>query len=261
VRAAGDEAYRRPVVPHVVKAHVPIGYEEWDLTSVGDAERERLAAWVRFYKQLRRLLHSGTVVGSDHPDPSLWVHGVVAADLSEAVYALATTATRVWSPPGGCACPGLDPEAVYRVAPLPPGDELHGPGGYPLVWWDSGAELSGRMLARGPCEGFHGHGGPARRPRRRRARRPFGPWLSRLLSRGPQQNSPVHGRPGGVGIVGSVTGRHLPLPARVTERVHLVTQRSLPPCARDPKLAATDGARAFRGIQCLPIDREETCGT
>jgi hypothetical protein len=30
--------------------------------------------WGRFDKELRALLHSGTVVRSDHPDPSLWVH-------------------------------------------------------------------------------------------------------------------------------------------------------------------------------------------
>jgi alpha-galactosidase len=120
---------------------------EWDLTGVGQQERERLAAWVALYKELRSLLHSGTVVRSDHPDPSLWVHGVVAADLSEAVYAFATTATGVWSPPGRVRLPGLAPDAVYRVAPLPPGDQLHGPTRYPLGWWNSGVELSGRLLA------------------------------------------------------------------------------------------------------------------
>jgi alpha-galactosidase len=120
---------------------------EWDLTEASDAERARLAEWIRLYKELRGLLHSGTVVRSDHPDPSLWVHGVVAADRSEAVYALATTATGVWSPPGRVRLSGLDPDAAYRVAPLPPGDQLHGPINYPLGWWNSGAELSGRTLA------------------------------------------------------------------------------------------------------------------
>ena len=115
---------------------------EWDLTGASDAERARLAEWIQLYKELRGLLHSGTVVRSDHPDPSLWVHGVVAADRSEAVYALATTATGVWSPPGRVRLPGLDPDAVYRVAPLPPGDQPEGP-----ARWHSGAELSGRVLA------------------------------------------------------------------------------------------------------------------
>jgi alpha-galactosidase len=120
---------------------------EWDLTEAGTADRERLAAWVRLYKELRGLLHSGTVVRADHPDPALWVHGVVAADRSEAVYAIVTTATGVWSPPGRVRLPGLDPDAAYRIAPLPPGDQAHGPTGHPLAWWTRGAELSGRMLA------------------------------------------------------------------------------------------------------------------
>jgi alpha-galactosidase len=120
---------------------------EWDLTEATDAERARLTEWIRLYKELRGLLHTGTVVRSDHLDPSLWVHGVVAADRSEAVYALATTATGVWSPPGRVRLPGLDPDTAYRVAPLPPGDQLHGPTRYPLGWWNSGAELSGRALA------------------------------------------------------------------------------------------------------------------
>jgi alpha-galactosidase len=120
---------------------------EWDLTRADDAERDRLAAWVRLYKEYRGLLHSGTVVRSDHPDPSLWVHGVVAGDLSRAVYALVATATAVSSPPGRVRLPGLDPDAAYRVAPLPPGDQAHGPASQPLRWWSGGVELSGRTLA------------------------------------------------------------------------------------------------------------------
>ncbi|GIF25457.1 alpha-galactosidase [Actinoplanes tereljensis] len=120
---------------------------EWDITRATDEERERLAEWVRLYKQLRGLLHSGTVVRSDHPDPALWVHGVVAADRSEAVYALVAMSTGVWSPPGRVRLPGLDPASVYRVAPLPPGDVFEGPGRNPLPWWGSGVSMTGRMLA------------------------------------------------------------------------------------------------------------------
>ncbi|WP_433363658.1 alpha-galactosidase [Actinoplanes sp. CA-142083] len=119
---------------------------EWDLTEAGDADRERLAAWVRLYKELRGLLHDGTVVRSDHPDPALWVHGVAARDRSEAVYALVAMTTGVWSPPGRVRLPGLDPDAVYRVEPLPPGDQPQGPTKAPPPWWTSGVELTGRML-------------------------------------------------------------------------------------------------------------------
>jgi alpha-galactosidase len=54
----------------------------------------------------------------------------------------------VWSPPGRVRLPGLAPDAVYRVAPLPPGDRIEGPGRSPLPWWDTGVELTGRALAR-----------------------------------------------------------------------------------------------------------------
>ncbi|WP_433833944.1 GH36 C-terminal domain-containing protein [Actinoplanes sp. CA-015351] len=87
------------------------------------------------------------MVRSDHPDPSLWVHGVVADDLSEAVYTLAATATPVWSPPGRVRLPGLDAEGLYRLVPLAPADEIRAPGGRRLPWWDQGVELSGRALA------------------------------------------------------------------------------------------------------------------
>jgi alpha-galactosidase len=57
-------------------------------------------------------------------------------------------ATGVWSPPGPVRLPGLDPEAVYRVAPLPPGDLAEAP--FHLAappWWGTGVALTGRMLA------------------------------------------------------------------------------------------------------------------
>ncbi len=120
---------------------------EWDLTTAGAAERARLRAWVGAYKRLRPLLHSGTVVRGDHPDAALWVHGVVAADRARAVYALVQTATSVQSPAGRVLLPGLDPAATYRVAPLPPGDRIEGPGQSALPWWAGGVDLPGRALA------------------------------------------------------------------------------------------------------------------
>ncbi|MEU4690162.1 alpha-galactosidase [Actinoplanes sp. NPDC023714] len=120
---------------------------EWDITRADPADRERLAAWIALYKRMRGLLHTGTVVRADHPDPSLWVHGVVAADRSEAVYALVATATSVWSPPGRVRLPGLDPDTVYAISPLPPGDRLRERMRHPLPWWKSELRLRGRTLA------------------------------------------------------------------------------------------------------------------
>ncbi|MEV6304212.1 alpha-galactosidase [Actinoplanes sp. NPDC051861] len=120
---------------------------EWDLTRAGTGDLDRLTEWVRLHKRLRALLHSGTVVRADHPDPSLWVHGVVATDRSEAVYALVSMATPVCSPPGPVRLPGLDPDATYHLAPLPPGDRPEAPVKHPLPWWADGADLTGRALA------------------------------------------------------------------------------------------------------------------
>jgi alpha-galactosidase len=119
---------------------------EWDLTTASAAEKARLAEWVTLYKRLRGLLHTGTVVRGDHPEPALWVHGVVAPDRSQAVYALVATATTVAQPPGRVRLPGLDPTETYQVRPLPPGDRIEGPGHSALPWWEAGFRLTGRVL-------------------------------------------------------------------------------------------------------------------
>lgn len=120
---------------------------EWDLTAATDDDLAGLAAWIAAHKQHRALLHHGTVVRSDHPDPALRVHGVVAPDGAEAVFAVVTVGTTVTSPPGRVRLPGLEPDAAYDVRPLPPGDAAgHGDALYPAPWWSHGARLTGRTL-------------------------------------------------------------------------------------------------------------------
>ncbi|GAB2890257.1 alpha-galactosidase [Streptomyces mayteni] len=124
---------------------------EWDISEVEPAELDRLAAWVALYKELRGLLHSGTAVHADHPDPAYQVHGVVAEDGSDAVFAIVAAATSELYPPGPVRLPGLLPGAVYHVRPLPPGDVPDGNAsrwGVPLPWWTpEGVRLPGRALA------------------------------------------------------------------------------------------------------------------
>lgn len=61
-------------------------------------------------------------------------------------------------PPGSASCstaparccrglPGLEPDAVYRLTPLAPGDRPQGPTSHALPWRADGVELTGRMLA------------------------------------------------------------------------------------------------------------------
>ena len=124
---------------------------EWDLTAADEADRTRLAEWVALYKELRPLLHTGTAVHGDHPDPALHLHGVVSEDRSDALYALVATVTSALCPPGPVRLPGLDPDARYRVRPQPPGDVPEGNAhrrGRELPWWTSaGVTLPGRALA------------------------------------------------------------------------------------------------------------------
>ena len=120
---------------------------EWDLAAAGPEDLDRLRDWVTAHQRLRPLLHHGRVVRGDHPDPGLWVHGVVAADGAQAVHALVQTATSVQSPPGPVRLPGLWPDASYVVRPLPPGDVVRGPGMSLPGWWsEEGVTLSGRVL-------------------------------------------------------------------------------------------------------------------
>ncbi|GAA1039266.1 alpha-galactosidase [Virgisporangium ochraceum] len=119
---------------------------EWDVATTSPEQRTRLAGWVALYKRLRPLLHSGSVVRGDHPDPAVWVHGVVAEDRGHAVYAVVQLATSVHASSGLVHLPGLDPDATYEVKPLPPGDVLgrRNPG---PPWWRTGTTLPGRVLA------------------------------------------------------------------------------------------------------------------
>ncbi|MDR0591814.1 MAG: alpha-galactosidase [Bifidobacteriaceae bacterium] len=120
---------------------------EWDVTGLDAARRAELAAWIALYKDWRELLHTGDVVRTDHPDPALWVHGVVAADRSKALFALVPMATSMTSPPGEFRPDGLDPDKTYRVAPLaPPGRTGEGHIYQPPAWWSEGLTASGRVL-------------------------------------------------------------------------------------------------------------------
>jgi alpha-galactosidase len=120
---------------------------EWDVTTTGPEERKELAAWVQLYKDVRGLIHTGTMVRADQHDPSFALHGAVAPDRSDALFALVQLATPLTSVPGQLRLPGLDPDRRYRVTPQAPGDrpdlrQRHAP-----EWLTRGVELPGRVLA------------------------------------------------------------------------------------------------------------------
>jgi len=121
---------------------------EQNLSLASDEEIAQLTEWIALYKSMRGWMHRGTVVRGDHPDPSYWLRGIVAKNGGQALYSFVAVATSVQNPPGMVRLPGLDPERLYRVAPLAPGERIltfnHHAG---PAWWTDGIELSGHTLA------------------------------------------------------------------------------------------------------------------
>ncbi|WP_030434436.1 alpha-galactosidase [Actinoplanes subtropicus] len=120
---------------------------EWDITTCSPAELRELAAWIGLYKRLRPLLHTGRRVTADHPDPQAWLHGVVAPDRRQGVFALAQLGVSVAGAPPRLRLPGLDPAAVYTVTACPelalprPGLDRRAP------WLARPVQVSGAVLA------------------------------------------------------------------------------------------------------------------
>ncbi|KAJ1683190.1 hypothetical protein LUZ63_021589 [Rhynchospora breviuscula] len=117
---------------------------EWDLRAATDDERALLAEWVSFYKGNRGMLHSGDLVRVDHPDPAVHVHGVVAADGSEALHSYTALARSELVTPGRLRLPGLDAQRRYRVTPVLIGGVP--PGTLAPDWWTDGVVLPGSVL-------------------------------------------------------------------------------------------------------------------
>jgi alpha-galactosidase len=123
---------------------------EADITRWSERSQEQLAAWISLYKELRPLLHTGEVVRVEHPDPAAWVHGVVAQDRFEGVFAYVQMDTSVAEGTAPIRFPGLDPEAEYAVEAVPGGVS-----GAVEAWplWAAtepepdGLRLTGRFLA------------------------------------------------------------------------------------------------------------------
>ena len=121
---------------------------EWDLPNADPTELEELAKWVTLHKQLRPLLHSGRVVHADHPDSGYWVHGVVAQDGADAVFALTRVRTSAQRPTPPLRLPGLVEDVTYALRELLPegiGSAI-GDGHGSVPWWERGLMLPGAVL-------------------------------------------------------------------------------------------------------------------
>jgi alpha-galactosidase len=121
---------------------------EWDIASASAEEQKALAEAIAFYKGMRPLLHGGTVVRADHPDPAAYLHGVVAADRSEALFAYVQLTASEFETPGLARLPGLDPGRAYRVEPVPVAGEPETNQAAAPTWLEAGGvTLGGRALA------------------------------------------------------------------------------------------------------------------
>lgn len=117
---------------------------EWDISDLSDEESTQLAEWIAFYKKNRSFLNSGLLVRDDVTDGSLWLHGIVAPDLTRGLYELVTRERSPMSPRGRVLLPGLDDDTEYQVRPVLVGG---GPKGLqPTPWMRDGVVLSGRAL-------------------------------------------------------------------------------------------------------------------
>ncbi len=96
---------------------------EWDVTTLDGEGRAALGRLIASYQSHRGLLHSGDVVHGDHPDPSAVVHGVVATDGTQALFAYVALASSAAEAPAPVRLPGLDPAARYVVSVVDTGGE------------------------------------------------------------------------------------------------------------------------------------------
>jgi alpha-galactosidase len=81
-----------------------------------DAELVELTRWVALHEQVRGLLHSGVVVNADHPDPEIWISGVIAQDGRDALFEVTAIKAQCDLATGpGAAARTASANAVRRV--------------------------------------------------------------------------------------------------------------------------------------------------
>ncbi|WP_051433087.1 alpha-galactosidase, partial [Promicromonospora kroppenstedtii] len=88
---------------------------EWDLLTCTDAELVAVTAYATLYKELRSLVHTGTVVHGDPVDPALRVTGFVSPDRTQGVWTVATVAAPQDALTERVRLDGLDPARRYSV--------------------------------------------------------------------------------------------------------------------------------------------------
>ena len=88
---------------------------EWNILECSDEEVEQLKAFVSLYKELRGVLHHGTVMHADFKDPALRGRGVVSDDGKHAVWVVATVTNLRDVLTERLRMKGLDSKRTYGV--------------------------------------------------------------------------------------------------------------------------------------------------
>lgn len=89
---------------------------EWDLSTATEEELDRLAEWVGVHKRFRALLHTGRMVRPESADPAVLLHGVVAADGTEALLAHVQLDESAANRGTVVRVPHLAPDATYQLS-------------------------------------------------------------------------------------------------------------------------------------------------
>ena len=112
---------------------------EWDISAATEQDRVGLGEVIALYRRLRPMLHTGTVVNTDHPDASATFSGIVAADRSAALFSYAQLSTGMFEAPVPVRFAGLDPALRYSVTVLEPGGRARRTGSRDPVWMADGS--------------------------------------------------------------------------------------------------------------------------
>ena len=118
---------------------------ECDISKISAEEKTQLTSWISYYKKARTLIHSGRTVRADYADSSGYLHGVVAQNKSEALFAYVQLRPNHSVHPAQLIFAGLDPARTYEVSAIYPA-------GKPTMMlitppsWLTGVKLTGDQL-------------------------------------------------------------------------------------------------------------------
>jgi len=118
---------------------------EWNITEATDVERQHLSTWAAYYKSKRGLLHTGRMIRVDYPDLHGYLHGVLAHDQTQGIFAFVHLTPTVAIHPAPLKFPGLNQSATYSIKAVYPAGKPR----FMLISpppWMEGIKLSGSAL-------------------------------------------------------------------------------------------------------------------